>query len=141
MFKSEISLSGVLDFQVFLFQKIIINDLLLYFLLLKIMKRKLRLPRIVKPFETKEKIILRDYLALERTTLANERTLFSYIRTSLYLVIGGIGLLKLEDFRSLRWLGYVALVISGILIIYGMVRYFMLKHKLHKFYEKSDLPE
>lgn len=105
------------------------------------MKRRLRLPRIVKPFESKEKIILRDYLALERTTLANERTLFSYIRTSLYLVIGGIGLLKLEDFRSLSWLGSVALVISGLLIVYGLIRYFMLKRKLHKFYEQNDLPE
>ena len=105
------------------------------------MKRKLRIPRIVKPFEAKEKIILRDYLALERTTMANERTLFSYIRTSLYLVVGGIGLLKLEDFSSLRWLGNVALIISGILIIYGLVRYFMLKRKLHKFYENTDVPE
>lgn len=105
------------------------------------MKRKLRLPRIVKPFETKEKIILRDYLALERTTLANERTLFSYIRTSLYLVIGGIGLLKLKDFSSLRWLGEVALVISVLLIIYGLIRFLMLKRKLHKFYEQHDLTE
>ncbi|WP_417603361.1 DUF202 domain-containing protein [Owenweeksia hongkongensis] len=105
------------------------------------MKRKLRFPRIVKPFEAKEKIILRDYLALERTTLANERTLFSYIRTSLYLVIGGIGLLKLEDFSSLRWLGNVSLVISALLIIYGLIRYFVLKRKLLKFYENKDLPE
>ncbi|MFZ2282343.1 MAG: DUF202 domain-containing protein, partial [Lutibacter sp.] len=40
-------------------------------------------------FENREKIILRDFLALERTRLANERTLFSYIRTSLYLFLGG----------------------------------------------------
>ncbi|GAP67936.1 hypothetical protein BA6E_101382 [Bacteroidales bacterium 6E] len=33
-------------------------------------------------FENREQIILRDYLALERTRLANERTLLSYIRTS-----------------------------------------------------------
>ena len=33
-----------------------------------------------------EELILRDYLAIERTKLANVRTLFSYIRTSLYPV-------------------------------------------------------
>ena len=105
------------------------------------MKKRLRLPRIVKPFETKEKIILRDYLALERTTLANERTLFSFIRTSLYLVIGGIGLLKLEDFKNLRWVGQIALVISGVLILYGIIRYLLLRRKLHKFYKDVHPPE
>lgn len=105
------------------------------------MKKRLRLPRIIKPFETKEKIILRDYLALERTTLANERTLFSFIRTSLYLLVGGIGLLKLKDFESLRWLGEVAIVLSVLLIIYGLIRYLMLRRKLHKFYEDINLPE
>jgi len=49
-------------------------------------------------FENKEQIILRDYLALERTRLANERTLFSYIRTSLYLFLGGIAFLQFKDF-------------------------------------------
>lgn len=105
------------------------------------MKRRLRLPRIIKPFETKEKIILRDYLALERTTLANERTLFSFIRTSLYLLVGGIGLIKLKDFESLRWLGELAIVISVLLVIYGLVRYFLLRRKLHKFYQDINLPE
>ena len=39
-----------------------------------------------------EELILRDYLAIERTKLANVRTLFSYIRTSLYLLTAGIGI-------------------------------------------------
>ena len=30
----------------------------------------------------KEELILRDYLAADRTALANERTLMAYIRTS-----------------------------------------------------------
>ncbi|MDH5381747.1 MAG: DUF202 domain-containing protein, partial [Cyclobacteriaceae bacterium] len=44
----------------------------------------------LRDYEVKEEIILRDFLALERTTLANERTLFAYIRTSLYLILAGI---------------------------------------------------
>lgn len=48
-------------------------------------------------FENNEKLILRDHLALERTKLANERTLFSYIRTSLYLLTAGIGIFQIEN--------------------------------------------
>ena len=103
--------------------------------------KKIRFPKIVRPFEHKEKLILRDYLAMQRTTLANERTLFSYIRTSLYLVIGGIGLIKLRDFESIKWLGYVALVISGLMIIFGIIRFLMLKRRLGKFYRDTGLPE
>ncbi|MGB0177222.1 MAG: DUF202 domain-containing protein [Owenweeksia sp.] len=101
--------------------------------------RKLRQTRIVRPFETKENIILRDFLALERTTLANERTLFAYIRTSLYLILGGIALLQLKEFNHLIWLGYTSFAISLILIIYGIVRYIVLKRKLRKFYNTIDL--
>ena len=101
--------------------------------------RKLRKTRIVRPFETKENIILRDFLALERTTLANERTLFSYIRTSLYLILGGIALLQLKEFNHLIWLGYVSFGISLILILYGIIRYIVLKRKLRKFYNTIDL--
>ncbi len=97
--------------------------------------------RIVRPFETKENIILRDFLALERTTLANERTLFSYIRTSLYLILGGIALIQLEEFANLIWAGYLAFGISVFLLVYGAVRYLVLRHKLQKFYDTIDLPE
>lgn len=34
-------------------------------------------------------LVLREYLALERTKLANERTLLTYIRTGLYFLIAG----------------------------------------------------
>tara|TARA_B100000678_G_C18212304_1_gene503914 strand:+ start:249 stop:632 length:384 start_codon:yes stop_codon:yes gene_type:complete len=108
----------------------------------KIIKKgfsRLRSTRIVRPFETKENIILRDFLALERTTLANERTLFAYIRTSLYLILGGIALLQLEKFNHLIWLGYISFGISVVLIIYGVVRYVVLKRKLQKFYNTIDL--
>ena len=56
-------------------------------------------------FETKESIILRDYLALERTKLANERTLLAFTRTSLYMILGGIAFLQLEDLKMISWLG------------------------------------
>lgn len=95
----------------------------------------------IRPFENKERIILRDYLALQRTSLANERTLFSYIRTSLYLILAGIGFIKIETFESLIWLGYTCFGVSVILLIYGIYHFIKLKNHLKKYYADMDLPE
>ena len=51
-----------------------------------------------------EDLILRDYLAIERTRLANVRTLFAYIRTSLYLLTAGIGILQIDSISQLNGL-------------------------------------
>ena len=42
-----------------------------------------------------ENVILRDHLALDRTRLANERTLLAYIRTAFMLLVAGATALKL----------------------------------------------
>ena len=89
-------------------------------------------------FQTKEQIILRDFLALERTRLANERTLMAYIRASLYLLLGGIAFLQLEGFDSIKWFGKFSLIISGLFILVGFFRFFQLKRRLRKFYKKLE---
>jgi len=101
--------------------------------------KKLKIPKIVPDYKNREKIILRDFLALERTTLANERTLFAYIRTSLYLILGGIGFIQLKSFESIQWLGYLSFGISFLMIVYGLIRYFKLKRKLQKFYHEDAM--
>ena len=55
-------------------------------------------------FENDKELILRDHLALERTKLANERTLFAYIRMALYLLTVGIGIFQLKAFHV--WMGW-----------------------------------
>lgn len=101
--------------------------------------KSLRPRPIVSEFVNYDDLILRDWLAMQRTSLANERTLFAYIRTSLYLILGGIGLIEVEVFSELVWAGYAALLFSGIILVYGFVRYFALRHKLKKFYSGSDI--
>tara|TARA_R110002049_G_scaffold288330_2_gene470694 strand:- start:5764 stop:6111 length:348 start_codon:yes stop_codon:yes gene_type:complete len=98
------------------------------------MKIKQILPTLGTTFKNQEHIILRDFLALERTKLANERTLLSYIRASLYLLLGGIALLKLEDFQQIKFLGYTSLSLTVILLIVGVYRYNKLSHKLKDYY-------
>lgn len=90
-------------------------------------------------FDNKEEIILRDYLALERTKLANERTLLSYIRGSIYLVLGGIAFIQLKEFEGLFILGYISIFLSLILFIVGVTRYYQLKGRLRRYYSSRNL--
>ena len=73
-----------------------------------------------------------EILALERTKLANERTLLSYIRSSLYLLLGGIALLQIKDFSNIHWLGYIALVVCVIFLAIGIFRFVLLSRRLYK---------
>lgn len=98
-----------------------------------------RIFNVSSSFQNQEDIILRDYLALERTKLANERTLLSYIRSSLYLLIGGIALIQLEGFESIHFLGYVSLVLTVLFLIIGIQRFYKLNRRLKNFYEQIEL--
>jgi len=87
-------------------------------------------------YQNREQIILRDYLALERTKLANERTLLSYIRSSLYLLIGGLALLKIEDFERIDYLGYLSLLLTVLFLIIGIYRFRKLNNQLIIYYNQ-----
>ena len=85
-------------------------------------------------FQNQDEIILRDYLALERTKLANERTLLSYIRSALYLLLGGIAIIQLEGFERIKFLGYVSLGLTIALVIIGVYRFQKLNRQLKNYY-------
>jgi putative membrane protein len=87
-----------------------------------------------RDFKPDEQVILRDYLAIERTRLANERTLLSYIRSSLYLILGGIAFLQLEGFANIKYLGVLSLVLSIIFLVIGIYRFMLLKKSLKRLY-------
>lgn len=101
-------------------------------------KRIKKIGRLYRTFENKERIILRDFLALERTTLANERTLFAYARSSLYLSLGAVAILQIEEISHLKWIAFVLFGISGFLVIYGTIRYVALRRKLTDFYDRME---
>lgn len=89
-------------------------------------------------FQHKEEIKLSDYLALERTRLANERTLFSYIRTALYLTLGGIAFLQMNDFKNIKWLAPICFVFSVVILIMGIAKYILMKRALKGYYTTSQ---
>jgi putative membrane protein len=99
------------------------------------MKKLKKLIRFTDDYQNKEEIILRDHLALERTKLANERTLLSYLRTSLYLFLGGLALLEMADIVKVRNLGFVSIFLSVIFLIIGIFRYNQLKKHMKSLYK------
>lgn len=99
--------------------------------------KKVKLHNPFKPQVINEKR-LREHLALERTKLANERTLLAYIRASLYLLVGGIALLQLKEYPRLHWIGYASLVICVLFIIIGIWRYIALERKLKNLLLNND---
>lgn len=87
------------------------------------------------PFSSRRIIdesLIREHLALERTKLANERTFLSYTQASLYFLLGGLALLQLKEYADLRYIGYLALIFSGMFLAIGIWRYLSLKQKMKK---------
>ncbi|MCC5936988.1 MAG: DUF202 domain-containing protein [Lunatimonas sp.] len=82
--------------------------------------------------QIEEELIVRDFLARQRTKLANDRTLLAYIRTSLYFLVSGTALIKVEDLENVREFGYLSFLISILLVALGFVNFFRLKRKLEK---------
>lgn len=99
------------------------------------MLKKLKIFRDI--FTSNEELILRDYLALERTRLANERTLLAYSRTSLYMLLGGIAFLQLQEFTKIRWIGYLAIGLSVVFVLIGVLRYLQIEKRLQKYYDQN----
>jgi putative membrane protein len=79
-------------------------------------------------------LILRENLALQRTTLANQTTFLAFLRTSLYFALAGLSLeslLKIKQHQIVEW---VLFSISLFIFIYGIVNYVINKRKIEKAY-------
>ncbi|MEZ6096223.1 MAG: DUF202 domain-containing protein [Pirellulaceae bacterium] len=82
----------------------------------------------------KEKLIVRDWLAIERTKLANERTFLSYFRTGAVLLGTGLALIKVEMLSDLAWLGIVMTVLSPFVFVTGIYRFFRVQRNIRRHY-------
>lgn len=76
-------------------------------------------------------LILRDYLAADRTKLAIERTFLAYVRTALGLFSAGIACIKfINDIEIIYNIGILMLVVSPIVLIVGIVSCFITNSKI-----------
>jgi len=107
----------------------------------KLKVKKMKLLRFGRDFNPDQKVILRDYLAIERTRLANERTLLSYVRSSLYLLLGSIALYQLKEFANFEYLALTAIIFCVIFFVIGVYRFTLLKRSLRKLYYKTESNE
>jgi len=92
--------------------------------------------------EEKKSLDLRDCLALERTSLANERTFFAYARTAIMVLITGVSAFKLfPGILVIFIVGLVAVVGSVILFFIGLKKYLQRFHSLTKLKSNCLLPD
>ncbi len=80
-------------------------------------------------------LILRDFLAVDRTRLANERTLLSYLRTGLTLMIAGVSGYNVFQNVYMRGVSVVFTVLGIGFFIFGFVRYRKLDNALSYIHE------
>ena len=66
---------------------------------------------------------LRDELAIDRTILANERTLLSYLRGAVSLIIAGATFIHFIEFGILRFIGMALIPMGLITGAFGVIRY------------------
>lgn len=67
--------------------------------------------------------IIRDWLALDRTVLANERTFLAYGRTALGLFLGGLTLIKLFPSDFAITTGWAFVVFAVGVFVFGLYRF------------------
>jgi len=77
-----------------------------------------------------EELILRDYLAAQRTVLANDRTVLAFLRTTLTFLIGGVSFIQFFHSPFVRAMGWTFLPLALIVLLIGFVKYVRMKSAL-----------
>jgi putative membrane protein len=80
---------------------------------------------------TGDALILRDVLAIDRTRLANERTLLAWLRTGLMLSVSGVTLIKLfEGLPLLEITGYALIPCGFFAVAFGLYRFLHVRARI-----------
>ena len=80
---------------------------------------------------------LREQYAKERTHLAIDRTLLSYVRTSMTVVVVGITFLKFFNDPAMQRAGIGLLIVAIILTAFGIARTAQINKKIHTYTEQT----
>jgi len=87
---------------------------------------------IKQDLKVKEKVNLeiRDYLAIERTKFANERTFLAYIRTAMALVLAGFSLTQFFKNDIYKLAGVIFIPVGILAGFYGLRRFLRKKKEI-----------
>ncbi|MDO4537488.1 MAG: DUF202 domain-containing protein [Coriobacteriales bacterium] len=86
-------------------------------------------------------MILRDYLAYDRTKFALMRTFLSISRTALGLLASGAGLVILQTSRTLVSIGYLLIVVAAVVMFAGSRYSWKAKKRLDGLRESKALQQ
>lgn len=80
-----------------------------------------------------------DLLAIERTELANKRTLLAYIRTAFSLFLASLGIIEFFENQYLIYLGFIFIPVAIMFLIIGIIRFKQSESKIDRIieYEKE----
>ncbi len=95
-------------------------------------QKLLRMRRLSAYDGNHDDMILRDYLAIDRTILSNERTFLGYIRTTLTMIVVGISLVKLFNTSLTTLVGTMFFMGGFAFFIVGYSRYREMKSMVKK---------
>lgn len=82
--------------------------------------------------EIKAKHDIRHSLAIDRTVLANERTLLSYTRTSLTLLVPGVSFLHFTQDVTMHIVAWLFMPLGLFTFFFGYYRFFKKKAVIRK---------
>jgi len=86
---------------------------------------------LLKTKSTKD-LILREKLALQRTVLANQTTLLTFLKTSLYFLVAGLSLRSLLKLENSVVLETLLFLVAGGTLVFGIWDYYKHKALIHK---------
>lgn len=75
-------------------------------------------------------LILREKLAIERTAMAIDTTLLSFVRTSLYFAVASLSVKSLLKINHALWIEIIFWAMSLLILVAGLITFFRQKKKL-----------
>ncbi|MBN1644153.1 MAG: DUF202 domain-containing protein [Dehalococcoidales bacterium] len=85
-----------------------------------------------------EELILRDYLAADRTVLANERTFLAYLRTAIAIAAAGAALIQLFDSTTVIVIGWIMIPAAIGTAVVGILHYLRMRRILRHITEMAN---
>ena len=80
-------------------------------------------------------MITRDWLAIDRTRMANERTFLAYFRTFVVILSSGVAILKVEALEEMASLGVFFVIVAPIVLLIGVARFLYVKRHIQKYHK------
>jgi len=77
-----------------------------------------------------EELVLRDYLATDRTVLANERTLLAYVRTTLAFLAAGGSFIQFFDSLVFEVIGWGLILLAFVFFVIGASHFLRMRAKI-----------